>query len=359
MRKADFSVAIRKTVAIRSNNLCNNPSCRKRTLAESKEDGLVIDMGKACHIEAASPKGPRYNPESTVEYRKSVENAIWLCPTCADLIDKDYKSYSVQRLKQWKRDSECNYSSKTGLRIFAVANAAGGVGKSSMTAYLAQACAFLTKLNVLCISVGAYDFCGGILNGEWDYRNKISDVIKTKIETVYYMSDHAIKNLSDDKKRTLGKSDLCTGIMEVAREYKIKYIFVDYGSTEHEMKKELAYMATDFIIPIGDHVFTSGGIDTISAHYLEPVKNQLRVWPVYSKGLKMSNTESRRKWYSQLRRSINKIIELPHVKVIEACTIIPESSYVKTKNIFSCRKTKNVAEAYLSMAAEILGVDEA
>ena len=99
MRPADFSETIRRTIAIRSNNQCNNPKCRRCTLSETQNDNLVISLGKACHIEAASPKGPRYNPNTSEAYRKSVENAIWLCPICADLIDKDHRSYSVEQLK--------------------------------------------------------------------------------------------------------------------------------------------------------------------------------------------------------------------------------------------------------------------
>ena len=254
MRPADFSDSIRRTVAIRSNNICNNPTCRRCTLTESKNNNLLINLGKACHIEAASPKGPRYNPDTTEAYRKSIDNAIWLCPVCADLIDKDYKSYNVEQLKDWKKNSECSYSGNTGLRIFAVANSAGGVGTSTMTAYLAQACVMLTGSNVLCISVGGFDYCGSILQGGWDYRNSPNYVFESKIKSLHYMSDNATKKLSDEKKWSIGRSDLCTDIRELAQEHKIKYIFIDYGKEDTEIKMELAHLATDFLIPIGEHV---------------------------------------------------------------------------------------------------------
>lgn len=216
MRTADFSETIKKTIAIRSNYMCNNPSCRHSTLCESQSEDRIINLGKACHIEAASPNGPRYNPNTTEEYRKSIKNAIWLCPVCADRIDKDFKSYSVEQLKAWKRDAECNFSGNTGLRVFAVANDVGGVGTSSVTAYLAQACTMITGSNVLCISAGGYDHCGLILQENWDYYNHTNHTFETKTKSLYYMGDHAIKKLSDDKKWTLGRSDLRADISALA-----------------------------------------------------------------------------------------------------------------------------------------------
>lgn len=357
MRPADFSEAIRKTIAIRSNNLCNNPSCKQSTLCESQSDDLVINLGKACHIEAASPNGPRYNPNTTEEYRKSIKNAIWLCPVCADRIDKDYKSYSVEQLKEWKRNAEQSCSPITGLRVLAVANSAGGVGTSTMTAYLAQACVMLTGSNVLCISAGGFDYCGSILQGGWDYRNSPNYIFETNIKSLYYMSDNAIKKLADEKKWTMGRSDLCADVREMAIKHKIKYIFIDYGKGDPDIKMELAQLATDFVIPIGEHVYTSSGIDHISSRYLASAKNHLRVWPVFSIGLTMSNTTYRRTWYRNLRNSLNSICKLPNTTLIEPTIIIPKSNYVDGSfNIFSDRKTEHVAEAYLLLSAEILGI---
>lgn len=357
MRPADFSGAIRKTISIRSNHLCNNPTCRERTLYESQSENLVIDLGKACHIEAASPKGPRYNPNTTEEYRKSIDNAIWLCPVCADRVDKDHRAYSVKQLKQWKKDSECYFSGNTGLRIFAVANNAGGVGTSTMTACLAQACALITGSNVLCINVGGPDYCGSILRGDWDFRNSPDYTIETENKSVYYMSDRAVKKMSDDKKWSMGRSDLNGDIRELAQEHKIKYIFIDYGKENDEIKMELAHIVTDFIIPIGEQLHTSQGINNIAERYLSAVKNQIRVWPVFSIGLTMSNTEYRRNWYMKLRKSVNGISKIPCVTVIEPTTIIPKSNYIRSGvNIYTNRKTSHVAEAYLLLTAEILEI---
>ncbi|MEA1958545.1 MAG: hypothetical protein U9N44_02570, partial [Chloroflexota bacterium] len=63
-------------------------------------------MGIAAHIEGATPPAPRYNPKQTQEERSSIENGIWLCQTCAKLVDNDEKKYTVSILKHWKDQAE-------------------------------------------------------------------------------------------------------------------------------------------------------------------------------------------------------------------------------------------------------------
>lgn len=65
-----------------------------------------VSIGKAAHITAASPGGPRYDPSLTVEERADISNGIWLCSNHADLIDKDEKRFPVDVLRKWKQDAE-------------------------------------------------------------------------------------------------------------------------------------------------------------------------------------------------------------------------------------------------------------
>ena len=62
----------------------------------------MVTAGEAAHISAAAPGGPRYDPALTPEQRKDINNAIWLCSTCADIVDKDFRNYSVATLRQWR-----------------------------------------------------------------------------------------------------------------------------------------------------------------------------------------------------------------------------------------------------------------
>jgi hypothetical protein len=65
-----------------------------------------MNFGEAAHITAASPNGPRYDPTLTSEQRSSIENGIFLCPTCAKMIDLDPIKYNAEKLRQWKLDAE-------------------------------------------------------------------------------------------------------------------------------------------------------------------------------------------------------------------------------------------------------------
>jgi len=65
-----------------------------------------INLGRASHICAASPLGPRYSPDQTAEERSSLSNAIWLCIPHSEIIDQDHGHHTVAILKEWKQDSE-------------------------------------------------------------------------------------------------------------------------------------------------------------------------------------------------------------------------------------------------------------
>ena len=92
---------------------CSKPSCRVSTSAQS-EGGAVTNIGKAAHISAASPGGPRYDESMTPEQRKSFENGIWLCANHADEIDKDVLAHPVVLLLQWKSEATVKAKEELG-----------------------------------------------------------------------------------------------------------------------------------------------------------------------------------------------------------------------------------------------------
>lgn len=86
---------------------CGFPNCGKITIGPRMgEDDKSLNLGEAAHIIAASSDGPRCDPETTVEYRKSIQNGIWMCRAHAKFIDTDYKEFSVETLKIWKSQAE-------------------------------------------------------------------------------------------------------------------------------------------------------------------------------------------------------------------------------------------------------------
>jgi len=53
-----------------------------------------------------SSGGPRYDDSFSSDYRGSSGNGIWLCQTCAKLVDNDQLRYTVDKLREWKSDAE-------------------------------------------------------------------------------------------------------------------------------------------------------------------------------------------------------------------------------------------------------------
>lgn len=65
-------------------------------------------IGKAAHIHAAAsgPGARRYLASMTREQRTDITNAIWLCATHADLIDRDEVTYTADVLRTMKAEHE-------------------------------------------------------------------------------------------------------------------------------------------------------------------------------------------------------------------------------------------------------------
>ena len=80
-----------------SANQCAEPNCNRMLVAE---DGVSI-VSKICHIEAASINGPRYNPNTTDDQRRSFDNLILLCDEHHTIIDNNENQsiYSQSNLK--------------------------------------------------------------------------------------------------------------------------------------------------------------------------------------------------------------------------------------------------------------------
>ncbi|MBI2469981.1 MAG: hypothetical protein HYV59_01885 [Planctomycetes bacterium] len=102
----DFPVNIKDVLAKRVGFRCSNPSCRQLTSGPQTDPSKAINVGVVAHITAASPQGPRYDPALTPDERSSINNGIWLCQTCAKLVDNDPIRYSAVTLEAWKREAE-------------------------------------------------------------------------------------------------------------------------------------------------------------------------------------------------------------------------------------------------------------
>jgi hypothetical protein len=102
----DFPASVKDELAKRVGYLCSNPACRQPTSGPQSSSSGTVNIGVASHITAASPGGPRHDSGLSSGERTSAENGIWLCQTCAKLIDSDQPRYSVDKLEEWKADAE-------------------------------------------------------------------------------------------------------------------------------------------------------------------------------------------------------------------------------------------------------------
>ncbi|MEO3864554.1 HNH endonuclease [Rheinheimera fenheensis] len=90
-----------KALFARSGNECAFEGCSEPIV---QNNNCVI--GEICHIEARKLGGPRYNPHSNDEERRSFENLIILCPNHHRIIDNNEKQYTVINLKKMKNNHE-------------------------------------------------------------------------------------------------------------------------------------------------------------------------------------------------------------------------------------------------------------
>jgi len=102
----NFTAAVKKTLAERAGYLCSNPACLKLTAGPHSNPSKALLTGHAAHIYAASARGPRYNPAQTPGERRAIENGIWLCRECGDIVDKDMRGYTPTTLHRWKLNHE-------------------------------------------------------------------------------------------------------------------------------------------------------------------------------------------------------------------------------------------------------------
>ena len=106
MPRDDFSPHVKETLAKRVAYHCSNPKCSVITTGPHTDAEKSINIGVASHITAAASGGPRYDALFTPEQRSSIGNGIWLCQSCAKLIDSDVLEYNVAKLNEWKSQAE-------------------------------------------------------------------------------------------------------------------------------------------------------------------------------------------------------------------------------------------------------------
>jgi len=107
-KRDDFSPSTVKDLQRRAAFICSNPECRCLTIApDDSSNHKCLYIGESCHITGAREGSPRFDHSLTPEQRKHISNAIFLCASCATMIDKNNGAdFATQLLKKWKADHE-------------------------------------------------------------------------------------------------------------------------------------------------------------------------------------------------------------------------------------------------------------
>lgn len=106
MPRDNFPQSIKTELSLRAAHFCSNPRCLRLTVGPRSDVLRGLATGHAAHICAASPGGPRYDPDQSEAERRSAANGLWLCRECGDMVDKDDGGFSVDELRAWKHDHE-------------------------------------------------------------------------------------------------------------------------------------------------------------------------------------------------------------------------------------------------------------
>lgn len=86
--------------------MCAFPGCNEEIVTSRNQF-----VGQICHIEAANPGGPRYNPNSTDEERRSIDNLMLFCYRHHKETD-DATVFSVESLRAIKHEHEALHGQK-------------------------------------------------------------------------------------------------------------------------------------------------------------------------------------------------------------------------------------------------------
>ena len=100
----DFNAATKRILASRVAHRCSR--CEAPTIGPHEDPAKSVSIGVAAHITAASPAGPRFDASIVESERMSPVNGIWLCQSCATIVDRDELRYTVATLRDMKRAAE-------------------------------------------------------------------------------------------------------------------------------------------------------------------------------------------------------------------------------------------------------------
>lgn len=381
----EFTKTIKRRLAERCKYGCSNPYCEAglnkpgATIA-SHSDGEGVDIiGEACHIEAASEGGPRFNKNMTREERRSINNGIWLCNVCSKIIDSEEDKYTVDILKRWKKDSEIEFNDERYIKkhkiaekkykLIAVTNTSGGTGKTFVTAMISKEIAEKTHKKILCLSTTCLDdlayFLGinlkdnlNRINVTYEDNFGISIFKSSFFSNIDFIDSNQLINIMFYRYGVHGINDIEKFIDDFVEMYNYEYIICDCGrGIDSSLQKQLLYCSSDIIIPLGDNINAYRGMWIVC----KLLKNDKcsNIIMLYSKGYLTKCRELNLNFRLINLDLLDSLKDIKGInnKIYEARTVIPNNSYVDDlqlgcMNTFSLKKTQNVFEAFRNFVEE-------
>ncbi len=374
-RPGDFRSKTINTLGRRCGFICSNPACTCLTVGGHSDPNKSCTIGIASHIEAASKRGPRYNPNMTVEERRSIENGIWLCSICAHTVDTDPEVYTVELLKRWKKQAESKISLGNNtlekiicnkVKVIAVTNLAGGVAKSFASAALAYCLVKITKKKVLCISCAELDNAPMALGIGYDVIKKVNEEKNTYNITraldifsspakVDIVCRYSLENNKMWQEQNYGVSSFNRVLEYLLEIDEYGFIVCDCGRGDASIQQDIILNATDVVIPIGENSNSYRGMSFI-AYALRKNKVEKKIWVLNSMGL-LANLHS--KLYEDFLKAKELILKINCIKVKDFSTIVPYNSEVdhilsKSGNLFEFEQISDVMDAYMKVVDELI-----
>ena len=90
----------------RSGNICSFPDCKKELVMDESETDDSSIIGEEAHIIGRKKTGPRGDSQLPLEQRDKYNNLILLCSVHHKLIDDQIKTYTIERLHEFKKNHE-------------------------------------------------------------------------------------------------------------------------------------------------------------------------------------------------------------------------------------------------------------
>lgn len=88
----------------RAGNRCSFPNCRISLVEDATETDDPSIIGEEAHIVAREKEGPRGDSDLPLEKRDKYDNLILLCNIHHKIVDDQVKTYSIEKLQQFKKE---------------------------------------------------------------------------------------------------------------------------------------------------------------------------------------------------------------------------------------------------------------